>query len=277
MVSIIMPTYNREKTIKRAIDSILEQTYQDFEIIIVDDNSKDNTEQIVKSIEDRRIIYIRNEENKGANASRNIGIEMARGEYIAFQDSDDEWLKEKLEYQLEELKVNRADIVASAFYKYVDKQESIVPSKIKEDKNIYEDLFFGNFISTQTILGKKKCFLEEGFDPTFPRFQDWELMIRMAKRYKIHFINKPLANVYVQEDSISRDTLKAEKALVMMFTKYKEEIDARKKAKASLYKRLGDCYHDRKDYSVNYYLEAFKLDKLNIEYALRAIKFALKK
>ena len=150
-----MPTYNREKTIKRAIDSILEQTYQDFEIIIVDDNSKDNTEQIVKSIEDRRIIYIRNEENKGANASRNIGIEMARGEYIAFQDSDDEWLKEKLEYQLEELKVNRADIVASAFYKYVDKQESIVPSKIKEDKNIYEDLFFGNFISTQTILGKK--------------------------------------------------------------------------------------------------------------------------
>jgi len=99
-VSVIISTYNRAHLIGRAIQSVLNQTYQDFEVIVVDDGSTDNTEEIVKSFNDPRIRYIRHEKNKGAAAARNTGIKAARGKYIAFQDSDDEWLPEKLEKQM---------------------------------------------------------------------------------------------------------------------------------------------------------------------------------
>lgn len=96
-VSVVIPTYNRAHLVGRAIQSVLNQTYQDFEIIVVDDGSTDNTEEVVKSFNDPRIRYIRHDQNRGGSAARNTGIKMARGEYIAFQDSDDEWLPEKLE------------------------------------------------------------------------------------------------------------------------------------------------------------------------------------
>lgn len=99
-VSVIIPTYNRAHLIGRAIKSVLNQTYKDFEIIIVDDGSTDKTEEVVKDFKDERVRYIRREKNKGGSAARNTGIKAARGEYIAFQDSDDEWLPEKLEKQM---------------------------------------------------------------------------------------------------------------------------------------------------------------------------------
>ena len=100
-VSVIIPTYNRAHLVGRAIRSVLNQTYQDFEIIVVDDGSTDNTEEVVKSFNDPRIRYIRHEKNRGGSAACNTGIRAARGEYIAFQDSDDEWLPEKLEKQMQ--------------------------------------------------------------------------------------------------------------------------------------------------------------------------------
>src|SRR4030042_5052103 len=102
-VSIIIPTYNRAHLVMRAINSVLDQSFQDFEIIIVDDASRDNTEKMVSGIRDKRIFYIRHEKNRGGSAARNTGIKQARGEYIAFLDSDDEWLPEKLEKQLKVL------------------------------------------------------------------------------------------------------------------------------------------------------------------------------
>ena len=100
-ISVIIPTYNRADFIGRAIESVLDQTYQDFEIIVIDDGSKDNTENIVKSFDDTRITYIRLKDNKGAAVARNTGIGTARGKFIAFQDSDDEWLPQKLAKQME--------------------------------------------------------------------------------------------------------------------------------------------------------------------------------
>jgi len=91
-VSVIIPTYNRAHLIGRAIQSVLNQTYQDFELIVVDDGSTDNTNEVIKefSQKDKRILYIKHDKNKGGSAARNTGIKAARGEYIAFQDSDDE-------------------------------------------------------------------------------------------------------------------------------------------------------------------------------------------
>jgi len=97
MISVIMPTYNRARTLKRAIDSVLAQTYSDIELIVVDDCSTDNTKDIVDKYSDERLRYVRLKKNSGACVARNVGIEKAKGEYIAFQDSDDYWEKEKIE------------------------------------------------------------------------------------------------------------------------------------------------------------------------------------
>src|SRR4030043_1337098 len=100
-VSVIIPTYNRAHLVGRSIRSVLNQTYQDLEVIVVDDGSKDNTAEIVRGITDPRIVFLKHEKNRGVSAARNTGLKAARGKYIAFQDSDDEWLPQKLEKQLE--------------------------------------------------------------------------------------------------------------------------------------------------------------------------------
>jgi glycosyltransferase involved in cell wall biosynthesis len=100
VISVIIPTYNRAHLVGRAIRSVLAQTFQDWELIVVDDGSSDNTEEVVCSFQDPRICYISHEVNRGGSAARNTGIKVARGEYVSFLDSDDEWLPEKLEKQL---------------------------------------------------------------------------------------------------------------------------------------------------------------------------------
>src|SRR5687767_4085845 len=95
LVSIILPTYNRKHLLTRAIQSVQEQNYTNFELIIVDDGSKDNTWEVIKNFQDSRIHYLRHEANYGAAAARNIGVKASHGNFIAFQDSDDEWLPDK--------------------------------------------------------------------------------------------------------------------------------------------------------------------------------------
>ena len=103
MVSVIIPTYNRETVIGRAIESVLKQTYPHFELLIIDDGSTDQTKRVVERIADERIRYILLEENGGVARARNVGIAEAQYDYIAFLDSDDEWMPEKLELQMERL------------------------------------------------------------------------------------------------------------------------------------------------------------------------------
>ena len=110
-ISVIIPTYNREHTILNSVKSVLNQTYQNFEIIVVDDGSSDNTIDLLKKLNSDKIKVIVNETNKGAPYSRNRGIDLATGEYIAFQDSDDIWFEKKLEVCLKAIKEHDADFV----------------------------------------------------------------------------------------------------------------------------------------------------------------------
>ena len=184
-VSVIIPTYNRVHLIRRAIQSVLNQTYQDFEVIIVDDGSTDNTEEVVKSFNDPRIRYIRHEKNKGAATARNTGIKAARGKFIAFQDSDDEWLPEKLEKQMKvfENTPAKVGVVYTGFWKIENNKKIYIPfSWVKQKEgNIHKELLKGNFVTTQSIVARKECFKKAGmFDEKLPRFQDWELVIRLS-------------------------------------------------------------------------------------------------
>lgn len=225
MISVILPTYNRADYIYDSAMSVLQQTYTDIELIIVDDGSIDNTKEVVEKIEDRRCQYVY-QENRGACAARNHGIHLAKGEYIAFHDSDDIWYKDKLEKQMKVLEKENDDIVFCAFFRREDKSFFKIPDENFDIQTLnFKKLLRGNVISTQTILCKSKCLKEEKFNETMPRFQDWELMLRMIQKYKIGYCQEALVDVYVQQDSISMDYAKAYTAVKKIYKLHREVIN----------------------------------------------------
>jgi len=145
-VSVIIPAYNQANFIGKAIESVLRQTYQDFEIIVIDDGSTDNTEEITRGFKDKRVKYIKKyKKNRGISVARNIGIKTARGKYIALLDSDDEWLPEKLDKQINILQSESPEVgVVYSNLCYIDENGNNMNRKLRNSKKaegyIYEDL-----------------------------------------------------------------------------------------------------------------------------------------
>ena len=224
-ISIILPTYNREKIIGDSIKSCLNQTYKNIEIIVVDDCSTDNTKEEIEKIKDIRIKYIKLSKHKGASYARNVGIKNAIGNYISFIDSDDIFLPTKLEKQLNNLIKNNSDF---DFCRVEIFNEGtfleLVPNenRTKEIKNgnIYNEMLTnGNFISTQAILVKKSYIEKYLFDEDMPRLQDYELLIRMLPEVKASYTNETLAYSYIQSDSIYNDRYKIIRACYKLLNK----------------------------------------------------------
>ena len=224
-ISIIIPTYNREKYILNSIQSILNQTLFDIEIIIIDDCSNDNTDKIIKSIKDNRIKYIKLKKRQGAPYARNLGIKLARGRFISFQDSDDIYHFDKLEKQFKNLKRYKSDLDFCKINIHINNTfNRTVPDKRVTraiiNGNIYGPLIkSGNFISTQSILIKKLYIEKYFFDINFPRLQDYDLMLRMIPSIKVSFTNEMLVNIFRHNDSISIDSNKLKKALEILLKK----------------------------------------------------------
>lgn len=202
-VSIIIPTYNRAHLITRSIKSVLNQTFQDFEVIIIDDASTDDTENVIKNFKDLRIKYVKNEINKGAGASRNKGIKCSIGEYLAFQDSDDEWCPDKLEKQMEVFNKNGSDycvvytdmlrVFEDDTMQYWHSPDVMYKKLLTKDKKEYQVAGIG----IQSALIRRDCFEKVGlFDEELPRFIDLELFIRLASLYKFYHIEEPLVKYY---------------------------------------------------------------------------------
>lgn len=204
VISVIIPTYNRAKTIGRAIDSVLQQTYQNIELIVVDDCSTDDTEKVVKQYKDNRLRFIKHIVNEGACAARNTGIEHAQGEFIAFQDSDDVWHLNKLEIQMNAMEKYQADICFCKMerHNYPTSKEKNYPN-IPEGIVQYQDLILKSLASTQTIIAKKDICLEHKFDVSIARMQDYDWIIRAAKHHRVCFVNDVLVEIYLQENSIT--------------------------------------------------------------------------
>lgn len=211
-ISIIIPTYNRSKTIAKAIESVIDQTYHNWELIIVDDASTDNTDEIVKEYleNDGRIQYVKGESNKGANVRRNQGIQRAKGEYIAFLDSDNYWEPTKLEKQMVLLEEDKEASICFCKVRVKDaRRESVVPSQKVDCKHLGEILKKGNIVDTSTLLVKKSILDEAGgFDETMPRLQDYELIFRLVNifKYKVVYIDEVLVTNIIQNNSISRNS-----------------------------------------------------------------------
>lgn len=242
MISIILPVYNREKTVVRAAESVLKQSIdEDLELIIVDDKSNDDTLSRVERLKDPRVRIVKMTENGGACKARNEGIRCAKGEYIAFQDSDDEWLDGKLKKQVELLKASQSDLVFCGFTKWIGEKSTKIPrrrfSLPENNEDIFTELLMDNFVSTQTILAKREVFEEVKFDESLPRMQDWDLMLRVAERYNIRYLDEYLVNVYVQKDSISSNPEKGLAAIKKLQKKYKRHIEADQRIKDNFLKK----------------------------------------
>lgn len=236
-VSIIIPTYNREKTIERAIDSVLSQnTDLTYEIIVVDDGSTDGTQKIIEDKYGDKVRYIRHETNKGGCAARNTGIRNAKGDYITFLDSDDKWFSVKLSRHYRFLKKTDSDIVICTVIRVDKTGESAYPEH-HYTGDIHKQLLHGNFISTGMIFGKRECF-KEGFDESLPRLQDWDLMLRLSKKYKVSHEDVPLAYYYIQSDSISANHQKLKEAAKIIYEKYRDEFDRDPEALSHIYTQI---------------------------------------
>lgn len=195
-VSIVLPTYNRAQYLAETIHNLFHQEYEDFELIVVDDGSTDETNTLLEEFEDPRLRTIRHPTNRGASASRNSGIQAARGEYVAFQDSDDRWKREKLRLQVELMEKRGPEV--GLVYTGVEINGAGIrePSVIKPQKRgrVYKDQLWRDWITpTPSWLVRRSCFSTVGdFDERLPARQDYELSLRLAREYEFDFIKDVL-------------------------------------------------------------------------------------
>ncbi len=200
MISIIIPTYNRCAYLFRAIESVLSQTYQDFELLIIDDGSTDETEKNVINLikENKKIKYIKTP-NRGVSAARNLGIHISTGELISFLDSDDEWLPDKLKIQIDFLQNNQDLNLVHGEEIWIRKGKRVNQKKIhkKGGGDIFSQCLDLCAISPSTVLIRKELFHEVGyFREDFPVCEDYDLWLRIASRYQVGFIPSPLILKY---------------------------------------------------------------------------------
>jgi glycosyltransferase involved in cell wall biosynthesis len=206
-ISVIIPTYNRGTFTSHAIKSVLAQTYKDYEIIVVDDGSTDNTLEQLKVFGDQiRYIY---QENQGPSAARNKGIQNAKGRYIAFCDSDDRFLPTKLEKQMEFIKSNPECRFLYTWYYNVNEKGEITklrkPLSCKNQEHLQYCLFTRKFtIRTSTLLVDKMCFEKAGlFNEKFWYSQDWDMWLRLAAHYQGYCLKKPLSEYWLHGENRS--------------------------------------------------------------------------
>lgn len=222
-VSVIISTYNRAELLERAVRSILCQTFRDFEIIVIDDASTDNTQEVVMEkfkheIDAGILRYVRNEINRERSYSRNRGMEIARGEYIASMDDDDIWLPAHLKILVKYINENKD--IACVFSKpiwlhengYVEDKFHRLFSQLKTgNDDFYRGLSIaGNIVFSQTSLFKKKVYENIGGyrDNIMPN-EDWEFFSRIAMNYNIGYVNTVTCCIYVHGGTYSQKTVGA--------------------------------------------------------------------
>ena len=192
--SVIIPVYNGVETISRAIDSVLAQSYPAYEIIVVDDASKDITAELVQSKYAGKVQFIQKLTNQGSSATRNKGMDAATGDYIAFLDADDIWHKDKL-MLLNTVLMAQPGI--TLFY-HPFTQENIIDKALPENITVYKlpfvKLLPGNFIATSCITVKNNASFR--FEDDMRYMEDFDFCLRIGYKYKLYFVKIPLTQIF---------------------------------------------------------------------------------
>lgn len=252
LITVIIPTYNLDRYVRSAIDSVLRQTYRNVEIIVVDDGSNDNTRDIVKIYEKKRVNYIF-KENGGLASARNAGVANSSGELIAFLDADDVWIENKLTVQFENMLKRKTALVGCGYY-WVDTDlnilEQVSPDDFKDRGDLLSKLLLNNVIygSGSGVLLKRECFERVGFfDENLSGAEDWDMWLRIAKYFEISFVKEPLVKIRCRLDSMSsaRNAEKMLKNELLVLDKFFDKSDI-----------SGSIQKKRKSYSYRYYKAA---------------------
>lgn len=200
LVSVVVPTFNREQSILRAVNSILRQSYSHLELIVVDDGSTDNTCNLLSEIRDSRLILVKSPINSGASSARNLGLSRAKGKYIALLDSDDEWLEEKLSIQIAQLESRPEASVFSCTNAYVCglSHVALLLSSPPQDLEIHLHTNC-NLGAGSTLVLSAECLKDTGpIDEAFTSsMEDWDWLLRMSIHSKFVYVEQPLSRIYI--------------------------------------------------------------------------------
>ena len=214
-VSIIVTTFNRAHMVIETIDSILNQTFNDFELIVVDNCSSDNTEEVIKAYTDERIRYFKHDNGGIIAVNRNYGINQARGEYLAFCDDDDLWLPEKLEKQMLEFeKENQIGLVCSNAIIFDENGEvgEFHKTELPDSNFTLKSLVWQNSVICSSVLVKKRAIDDVGLMDESPEIfsaEDYELWLRVAQKYRIKYIELPLMKYRTHPGSYKKKPVEA--------------------------------------------------------------------
>jgi len=263
-ISVIIPTKNRVDYITKSIESVLNQTFQDFEIIVVDGSSTNATKDIVRNLTDSRILYFSQKDKKGSSGARNIGISKSHGQFIAFLDDDDLWMKTKLEEQITMLRQNETFSLVYTSSSYVIQPDGRIIGLYHRptfDGNIYPHILEENLIGNCSgVLARKKCFETELFDENLLALEDWDLWIRLGKKFLFKHIGGPLDAYRLHRRRMTRSYSNVLQATKIMFNKYSEDINFSKNHYNAYrcwhlllglaYLQSGDETHAREEYAI---------------------------
>lgn len=206
VVSVIIPCYNHGSFLKFAIDSVIAQTYQDWEIIIVDDGSTDNTGQVAAGSDDARIRYVY-QDNRGLSAARNTGLEHSSGEYVAFLDADDSWEPSFFEHTTSQLKHDDNLSMIYTRYRFMDHTGYLLPQiggMALKGKHFRAKLFRGGFFGVHcAVIRRATLDIVGKFDLGLTSAEDWDMWLRISERFPVLGIEEPLAHYRIYPGSMS--------------------------------------------------------------------------
>lgn len=200
-----MPVFNGERYLKATLASVFAQTYPEIELVVVDDGSTDRSLEILDALGDR-VVVVR-QQNRGPAAARNLGVQTAKGKWIAFLDADDIWEPEKIQRQLAHCGKFSWSYTDSVFMGGVNDGRRDSEFTPKFQGRVLDKLICSNFVSTSTVMVLRQAFLEAGgFDESLRSIQDWELWVRLAGRYEVGYLDEPMMRYRIHSASTSRGT-----------------------------------------------------------------------
>ncbi|MFB6301615.1 MAG: glycosyltransferase [Haloferacaceae archaeon] len=271
MVSVVLPTYERADLVGRAVDSVLAQTFEDFELVVVDDASRDDTPAVVRGYDDDRVTYVRHEVNRHVSAARNTGIAHAGGRYVAFLDDDDEWLPTKLEKQVALLEDSPDRVgLAYCWMDYVDGDEVVEAYRPTLRGEIFERALAGQPIGGCSTLLVRSGIVDEvdGFDEDLPRGNDGDFIRRVCRKYHVDYVPEVLVRYRVGHGSqrITRDDRagieNAVRANRAKLEKFADDLRRYPSARAAVLSTLGWRYGQLGDWpaSLTHFARAVRAD-----------------
>jgi glycosyltransferase involved in cell wall biosynthesis len=278
-VSVVIPAYKSRQFIAEAVDSVLAQTFKDFDVVVVDDGCPEGTGRFVAERYTSGQVRVLFQENRGPGAARNAGILGSSGAWVAFLDADDAWMPEKLEQQLALAAAHpEYGLISSSYYK---SEGGKFFERRRRGKSgwVYPEVFMKNYIRTSTVMIRRDCFDRVGlFDASLPLTQDYDLWLRMARAYPVGYVNRALATYRHHPGGISRKVLKSREYFLKILERNydPEKVSRRRYRKRLAYVHYHIAKHcrgpDLASRRREHLREAIRLQPLNPLYRLALLR-----